>query len=302
MKTIAILALAAEFAPARCIQVPSSQIRAGDLAASVPLFQRLDPQTPIGFAPAPGVQRILTPRELAQAAGRYQIVADAGTPLPSVCVERAVRPLNSDDLVEAMQTALGIPGARVEILEFGGQPAPPGRLEFRRSTLPRPPANAPLGAVVWRGQLVYDGQRGVSVWAKVRITVEERILVAARDIAAGTVLGDSQTQEIQTRQFPFAGSFPSREQVVGKLARRSIAQGQRFTWDALAETKDVRAGDTVRVRVVDGLATLTLDAVAQSSGNKGDIVQVHNPSSGKNFRAQVEDKGKVIVNSSGETP
>ncbi len=302
MKTIAILALAATLLEARCIQVTSSQIVAGDLAGAIPLFQTLDPQMPIGFAPVPGVQRILSPHELALAARRYQIALEDGTLLPSVCVERAVRALSRDELLVAMQAALGIKGARVEILEFGGQPAPPGHLEFQRATLPRPRAEGSTSDVVWRGRLVYDGQRSVTVWARVRVTAEERIQVAARDIAAGTVIEASQVQEIQVRQFPFPESFPSREQVVGKLARRSIAAGQRFTGDALAESKDVRAGETVRVRVVEGLATLTLNAVAQSSGNKGDAVQVHNPSSGKNFRAQVEDKGKVIVNSSEDAP
>jgi flagella basal body P-ring formation protein FlgA len=301
MKTTCILALAAALLQGRCIQVPSGQIVAGDLAGTIPLFRTLDPQTPLGFAPVPGVQRILTAHELALAARRYQIAVDAGTQLPSVCVERAVQPLSRDDLVDAMQAGLGIAGARVELLEFGGQPAPPGRLEFRRATLPRP-AEAPAGAVVWRGRLVYDGQRSVSVWAKVRITAEQRILVAAQNVPAGTVIRADQVQEIQRWEFPFPGPAPSREQVVGKVALRSIAAGQRFTPQALAEAKDVRPGETVRVRVVDGLATLTLEAVAQSSGNKGDMVQIHNPSSGKNFRAQVEDKGKVLVNSSEGAP
>ena len=39
MKTIAILALAATLLEARCIQVTSSQIVAGDLAGAIPLFQ-----------------------------------------------------------------------------------------------------------------------------------------------------------------------------------------------------------------------------------------------------------------------
>lgn len=302
MKTIALLALAATLVEARCIQVLSSQIVAGDLSAAVPLFQALDPQTSIGFAPAPGVQRILTPGELALAARRYQITLDPAVQLPSVCVERAVRPLSRDDLLEAMRASLGIAGAQVEILEFGGQPAPPGRLEFQRAALPRPPANMPGSAVVWRGRLIYDGQRSVSIWAKVRVTTDQCVLVTAVDIPAGAAIESDQLQEIRIRQFPAAGALPSREQVVGKVALHRIAAGQRLTLDALTEARDVRRGDTVHVRVIDGLATLRLDAIAQSSGNKGDMVQVHNPAGGKNFRARVEDKEKVVVNSSEGAP
>jgi flagella basal body P-ring formation protein FlgA len=49
--------------------------------------------------------------------------------------------------------------------------------------------------------------------------------------------------------------------------------------------------------VIDGSATLSLDTIAQSSGKKGESILVHNPSTGKNFRAVVEEKGKAITRS-----
>jgi len=61
------------------------------------------------------------------------------------------------------------------------------------------------------------------------------------------------------------------------------------------ETSDVVRGAMVRVQAVDGQALLTLDAVAESSGRKGDQITVRNPSTGRTFRGIVQDKGKVIV-------
>jgi len=51
----------------------------------------------------------------------------------------------------------------------------------------------------------------------------------------------------------------------------------------------------VHVTVVNGAATITLDAIAQSSGTKGESILVHNPSSGRTFRALIEERGRVKV-------
>ena len=52
--------------------------------------------------------------------------------------------------------------------------------------------------------------------------------------------------------------------------------------------------------MVDGLATLSLEAFAQSAGSKCDVIVLRNPATGKSFRGVIEDKGKVIVRSSEE--
>jgi flagella basal body P-ring formation protein FlgA len=59
--------------------------------------------------------------------------------------------------------------------------------------------------------------------------------------------------------------------------------------------KDIFSGDQVRVSVIDGSTTLSLDAIAQSSGKRGESILVHNPSSGKNFHGVIEEKGRVTV-------
>jgi flagella basal body P-ring formation protein FlgA len=63
----------------------------------------------------------------------------------------------------------------------------------------------------------------------------------------------------------------------------------------LDQPKEVRSGEMVHVRVVDGLAVLSFDAIAAGGGKTGDAIWVRNPSSGKNFRAVIEQKGKVVV-------
>ena len=199
---------------------------------------------------------------------------------------------------EALVAALGSPGAELDLIEFSQQAVPSGRLEFHPSGLNRPPRQTPDTPVIWRGRLIYDGRSSAMVWAKVKISVERAVLAASEDISAGTVIGPGEIKELRRKEFPFREPAPlSREEIIGTIARRRIPAGQEFAAGALEEQKDVSTGDKLRVSVVAGATTLALDAVAQSSGRKGQSIMVHNPATGKNFRAVVEAKGKVTVQS-----
>lgn len=281
---------------AGCVTVSSNTIFAGDIAHVAPLFQSLKPETPIGFAPTPGLQRILSARELIAVARQQGIEPEPGSSIPSVCVERAVHPIDVHELTQALTAALGVPDAHLTILEFSKQPIPEGRLEFSLSGLSKPPEATPDAPVIWRGRVVYEGQRSFSIWAKISLTVERPALVANEEIAAGSILRAEQIRIRATTQFPFAPrAFDSIPQAAGKTARRTIPAGQVILASALADSEDIARGETVRVQAVDGLALLTFDAVAESSGRKGDPVTLRNPASGRTFRGIVEDKGKAIV-------
>ncbi len=299
MRIIAILVSLAALAQGACVTVSSDQIVAGDLASAVPLLDTLDPATPVGFAPMPGTRRIFTGHQLALLAQRHGLAAGVDSATAGVCVERAVRPISSEEMKSALIAALGVPAAAVDLIEFSRQPLPQGHLEFKLAGLNKPPVDAPASPVLWRGRLIYDGQHSASVWAKVSITVERARFIAIESIPAGALIRSEQIQATNVRQFPFTGpSFDSADAIIGKLARRSLSAGQGFSPALLGESKDVNKGDQVRVRVSDGLASLSFEAVAESSGRKGEMILVHNPSSGRNFKAIVEDKGVVSVRSS----
>jgi flagella basal body P-ring formation protein FlgA len=296
MRLALILVALSVLLPAECVPVAAGKIIARDLAGAVPLFARLDPETVIGFAPFPGVQRVLSARELRLVAERHGL--DPEGSIQSVCVERATNPVDPVQLNQTLVAALGIADARLEVLDFSKQLVPAGRLEFSLTGLNKPPADAADAPVVWRGRLAYDGDRSLAVWAKVRITVERPVLLTAEQIAAGTTIRAGQLKMVQAAQFPFSEPWlDSVSQAEGKIARRQILAGQRIPPAALAEPQDVHRADQVRVRVVDGQATLSLDAVAESSGSKGDAIMIRNPSTGKIFRATVEDKGLAVVRS-----
>lgn len=288
-----ILVAAAAPAPGACVQVSSERIIVRELLEAAPLLRDLDPDTLVGYAPLPGTIRTISGRELTLIALRHGL---ALTDVPDVCVERALRVITPAEMQAALEGALGMPDAQLDITEFSSQPLPPGRLEFQRSTLSQPPLIAPDSPVIWRGRLVYDQHHSAAVWAKVKITVERSVFVADVDIPAGSAVSDVEVKAVTVHEFPFSGPrLDSAAEIVGKVARRGIRAGQKITASALDEPKEVVRGDIVQVMVIDGPATLSLDGIAASSGRKGDIILVHNSASGRNFRAVVEEKGKALV-------
>lgn len=293
MRLILGLMLAAAAAPGACVQVSSDKVVVRDLLDAVPLLQELPPETPIGYTPILGAVRVVSGRELTLMGLRLGVVL---TDVPDVCITRALRAITRAEMQTALQVALGIRDAQIQIEEFSSQPLPAGRLEFQRSALSHPPPMAPDSPVIWRGKLFYGQQHSAPVWAKVRITVDRSIFLAAEDIPAGTVVRDVDVKASTVHEFPFSGPWlDSSAEIVGKVARHSIRAGQRITAIGLEEPKDVVRGDIVRVRVIDGLATLSFDGIAASSGKKGDTILVHNSASGRNFRAVIEGKGKAVV-------
>jgi len=295
MRQVAIVIFWASLAQAECIEVDSPKIRAGDLAEAVPLFQGVDATAMVGFSPVPGAERVLSGRELALFAERQGVQAQAGA-ISNVCVKRRIRPLSREDLQNAMMRTLQDGSIQVELLAYSNQLLPPGRLEFKLTGLNKPPVSAPQTPVIWRGSLIYDGDHTSSVWAQVRIGVERSWVVAKENISEGAIITTEQVQTVQGREFPFPAEFlSSAGAVAGKLARKTILAGQKLLPGAIEDPPDVTRGQKVGVKSIAGGAVLTLEAVAESSGKKGDTILVHNPVSGRNFHAVVQDKGQVIA-------
>ncbi len=296
MRASAIFGLVAGLARAACIAVPSTHIVARDLSLAIPLFQGLKPDTVIGFAPFPGNVRVLSSRDVALTARRYGLAFPSGEIAPSVCVERVLRHLSLDEMRLALLSALDITGVQLEVLDFSNQALPPGQLSFQRALLNKPPGDSPQASVIWRGKLIYDDGRSLVVWAKVIISVDRQIFLAKETIPKGSVIRADQIATAHIRQFPspeFATGSPLI--LAGKVARRTLVAGQPIVAGELDTFKDVLRGATVHVRAIDGGASIRFDAIAQASGQKGEIIMVHNPSSGRNFRALIEGQGQVVV-------
>ncbi|MGE5567830.1 MAG: flagellar basal body P-ring formation chaperone FlgA [Rhodospirillales bacterium] len=286
-----MMMLAAALA-ATCISVEGDRIRAADVAAAIPAFAALAPEVELGYAPAPGARRMVSPGELARMAARHGIALQAA---PGLCIERAMQHLTEEGVLAALRAAVGNPEARIELLDYSRYRVPRGELEFPRSGYTPPPEGADV-PVVWRGRLKYAGNRSMPVWARVRIGIPGKRLVAAEDLPAGRPIQASQVR-VETAEVPLFAGPPSQfaEDVVGCVPRRTIRAGEPVQAGILEAPLEVERGDTVRVKVTSGAAQLSLEAKAETPGRKGDWIMLRNPDNGRRFQGRVEGQGRVII-------
>ena len=281
MMPLALLAMAGCLA----VNPASDRILARDFAAAWPAMGSLPPNTEIGFAPAPGVARVFSPFELRRVAARFH-----ASPVPQhdICFERRTAPLDRAALLAAMQREL--PGARIEILDFNRAPAPEGVLEFPRSGLRASP-----GGGFWTGSVRYAGTKRFVVWARVKVFVGSKRLVARERLKSGATLNASVLAEETRDGLPDAGFAASIDAVAGMVLRRPVAAGEAIRAAWLEAPKLILRGDTVRVEVQRGGARLELEGRAEASGSAGETIPVLNPVTHRRFRARIEGKGRVSV-------
>jgi flagella basal body P-ring formation protein FlgA len=280
-----ILALAV--VAAACLSVPGPNITAREIAIAVPAFRPADPGVVVGYAPAPGVERVMHPGELHQILTRVHF--DDPTPLVSVCFARPVAVLSAPAVTQAMHQTLGA-DAHIEVLEISRFPAPLGEVIFPREYLGAPPEP------VWRGYVLYDGEKKFPVWARVKVSVITAHIIALEDLKAGVPIKSSQVRIERVNEFPQRRSAPgSIQEIEGALPRRFITANSPIWTDCIDPPNDIAKGDRVTVAITSGLAKLSFDAEAQSSGRRGDVVSFKNPDSGRSFRARVDGPGKAEV-------
>lgn len=276
-----------------CAPVDHDPITARDLAAFLPVFARLAPDTPVAPAPGPSIQRVFHPLELITLARNYSLDL---TTSDDLCFEWPMEALDRDRVLEAMRAALPNPKARIALLETSRYPAPRGRLEFHREDLGAPALpNAPT-PVVWRGNVVYAGTHRFAIWARVEITAPANHLVATELIREGTPISAGQIRVESGDSFPLLSDVASSiDQAAGRIALRNIAAGSEIHLNYLAQPPDIKRGDAVSVEVLSGSARLAFTGRSESDGRKGDTISVRNPRSNKVFQARVDGKDRALV-------
>ena len=279
MIPLAILAVSGCLA----VGAASDQVLAGDFAAVYPEWAAVPKETPLGLAPAPGVERVFRVLELRRLATRWNV---SPAPDHDVCASRPVAVLTPELLLAAMRKET--PTARIDLLDFSRQPAPHGELTFPPAGLQQGPSGG-----YWHGYVQYAGARRFAVWARVKVLVAGVRVVAAEDLKLGEPVTAAQLR-VETRDELFSNAhFPTApEEVTGKLPRHAIAAGTTLRDEWLEPPKAVLRGETVAVEVMIGGAHLKLEATAETSGAIGETILVLNPVSKHRFPARVEGKGE----------
>lgn len=272
---------------ALCVAVAGPDITAGDLAKAEPGFLPADASARVGYAPTPGVQRVMLAGEARQLVER--LGGTSSGPLSEACFVRPMAPLASSVATAAMRKALG-PEARLEISDLSSYPAPPGEVVFPLEDLGQPPVG------LWRGYVLYDGNKKFGVWAHVKVRVTVRRVIALQDLKQGVPIKPFQVAMQSLEEFPQKHAAPaSLEQLEGCIPRRFIAANSPVWSDAIDPPLDVAKGDLVTVTVSSGLARISIDAEAETSGRRGDPIALKNLESGKLFRGRIDAPGKAAL-------
>ncbi len=279
-------------AAAGCTAVDHDPITVADLAAILPVFAQAPAGAPIVPAPPPGARRTLRAIELQSLGRKYALEAFRAE---DICFEWPMEVLDRNRLLEAMRAALPYAQTNIEILETSLQPAPRGRIEFRREDLGTP-ASAARTAVLWKGSVIYGAGRRFSIWARVLVSARLPRVVAAEPLARGQVIAPAQLRLEDRDVFPGAGDAAlSLDQVSGRLALRPIPAGREIHLGQLQLSAEINRGDLVEVEVRSGAARVALAARSEAQGRSGQMVSLRNLSSNKIFQARVAGKGKAVV-------
>ena len=233
-----------------------------------------------------GARRLMHPEEQVRLAQQHGIPLTA--PLGEICFERATQTLTLERLQPALERALDLEGARIEVLDFARYAIPPGELVFTRAGL------SPSGW--WRGLVEYAEGRTAPIWVRARVTTEQRWVEATKPLPAGREIQADQVVQRHGPRFPF-GPVPldSTNAAIGRAPVRSIESGAVLFGSMLETPREVERGDKVTVEVLNGVATLTFEATAEASGRAGESILIRNPESGRLFQARVEARRRVVI-------
>jgi flagellar basal body P-ring formation protein FlgA len=93
-----------------------------------------------------------------------------------------------------------------------------------------------------------------------------------------------------------ARAGPRLDDIVGKVARRTLVPGQVIPASALRSKEIVFQGRAYDVIYRSGVLTIIGTAVPLQSGSAGETVNVRNPETGAVFKAMVQAGGTLVVN------
>ncbi len=150
---------------AACGIIEGDRIHGSDLAAEEPAFADIDPTADLGPAPVAGARRTLQSLEIEKLAKERSITLSAGQNR-SVCFERATLVL-TESLSRSGPSRFARFAAPNRARPSGNRRFQPKFAACRRIGL----SSRWLGSSgLWRGRLIYAGNRSVPIWARVRVT------------------------------------------------------------------------------------------------------------------------------------
>jgi flagella basal body P-ring formation protein FlgA len=163
----------------------------------------------------------------------------------------------------------------------------PSRLGRRRGMIERSSSFLPVSG--FAGALVIYGSLACAAGLEVPVP---NITIYPGDVIGETLLVD-KTFTVQAGQnWPV---YKSRDELVGKIARRTLLPGKPIPLNSTREVDVISQGRPVVIVFQAGGMTITGQAVPLQSGRVGDVLSLRNVDSGATIKGIVQADGTVRV-------
>lgn len=139
------------------------------------------------------------------------------------------------------------------------------------------------------------GLLALAAGAAAPAAAQELAVVATRVVYPGQIVSADALKDVPLRRRPRGTIVHNAEEIVGKVARRTLLPGRLIPQGSVREPYLVETGSPVTVTFEQGRLSISLTAVPLQSGAVGDMVRMRNMDSGATFTGIVLADGTVRV-------
>lgn len=144
--------------------------------------------------------------------------------------------------------------------------------------------------------LLKKGRLVKRVPVSLEISIDRQVVVASQKIKRHQrITSEMVTQAVRRISSDWSGLAVSKQDVIGREAKRMIRAGAVISKDLFRPVPVIHRGDLIKLQVKSSGLTLTTLAYAKEEGNTGETVLVETKQSGKKLKAKILGPGLVAI-------
>ena len=144
--------------------------------------------------------------------------------------------------------------------------------------------------------LLKKGRLVKRVPVSLEISIDRQVVVASQKIKRHQrITSEMVTQAVRRISSDWSGLVVSKQDVIGREAKRMIRAGAVISKDLFRPVPVIHRGDLIKLQVKSSGLTLTTLAYAKEEGNTGETVLVETKQSGKKLKAKILGPGLVVI-------
>lgn len=223
-----------------------------------------------------------------------KVVVAPTVQLPQVILREALIQQATIGIEDYLQTGGETRRHTIESINVpAGLRLPDGRITYR--------VTLPNGVRFSKGTLVnvdvlLNGRKYTTMRCLMRVRAYDMMVVANKQLVQGTEI---TAQDLRIDEREYKGEnwtyFTDVKQVLGKVARRGIGQGEIVTSRNIQNAVIIHSGDLIDLTAVVNGIRVTTQGKAMENGREGDYIKVKNLASNKVVRGKVIDKNNVEI-------